>query len=157
MIYSSQDNQYHVTLSNEGLGAILKHIKKAGSHETGGILIGAYNEDRSTAIVNTISGAPTDSKHGSTWFQRGLKGLQKLLNSLWGAGEYYLGEWHFHPNASPSPSFQDITQMKAISESLAYRCPEPILLIIGGNHKNFQIRVFLAIRSNNFIELKEPN
>jgi len=155
MTYSSENNQYHLSLSNEGLSEILNHIKKAGRYETGGILVGAYNDDHSTAIVKTISGAPSDSKHGATWFERGLKGLQKLLNSLWSMGEYYLGEWHFHPNASPNPSSQDITQIKAISESIAYRCPEPILFIIGGDHINYSIRVFISIRKYKFIELKE--
>jgi integrative and conjugative element protein (TIGR02256 family) len=157
MIYSSENNQYHVSLSNKSLDEILKHIKKSRTKETGGILIGAYNDDHSTAVVKTITGAPPDSKHGATWFERGLKGLQKLINSLWSTGEYYLGEWHFHPNASPSPSFQDITQMKIISESIAYRCPEPVLLIIGGDYINYSIRVFLSIRENNFIELNEIN
>jgi integrative and conjugative element protein (TIGR02256 family) len=154
MIYRSENNQYNFLLSKDCLNKILKYIKKAERHETGGILIGAYSEDHSMAMLKKITGPPSDSKHGFTWFERGLKGLQKLLNSLWGLGEYYLGEWHFHPQAPPNPSLQDVSQMKAISKSKSYGCPEPILLIIGGDHTSYSIRVFVSI-PNKFIELKE--
>ena len=154
MTYNSENKQYKFLLKKECVAKLLKHIKKAGQHETGGILIGAYNADHSTAILKKITGPPPDSRHGSNWFERGLQGLQKLLNSLWSVGEYYLGEWHFHPHASPSPSFQDISQMKSISNAGTYRCPEPILLIIGGDHNNYEIRVFVSVWKDKFIELR---
>jgi hypothetical protein len=47
--------------------------------------------------------------------------------------EHYLGEWHFHPFAAPSPSSIDYSQMAEIAVSRSWRCPEPVLLIIGGD------------------------
>ncbi len=43
-----------------------------------------------------------------------------------------MGEWHFHPQASPAPSSRDSIQMRDIARMLQYHCPEPILLMVGG-------------------------
>ena len=105
----------------------------AGQIETGGIIIGKYNEGLDVATITLISGPPPDSKAGRTWFMRGTKGLKKLMDKCFkNAGTFYLGEWHFHPFASPTPSGQDIRQMKEISADLKYNCPEPIMMILGG-------------------------
>jgi hypothetical protein len=44
-----------------------------------------------------------------------------------------LGEWHFHPYATPSASADDERQMLTIADDPRYHCPEPILLIMGGD------------------------
>jgi len=85
---------------------------------------------------------------------RGVKGLETLLKRFWSKNEYYLGEWHYHPNASASPSMQDISQMKEISRSIHYQCPEPVLLIIGGDYNEYEIRVFVSVKNYKLIKLK---
>ena len=100
--------------------------------ETGGILIGRYNTEHDTALVTQASAPPPDSCKGRMQFWRGTKNLQRLLDSAWRKGEYYLGEWHYHPRRLAQPSAMDIRQMKCIAKSIQYRSPEPILIIIGG-------------------------
>ena len=81
-----------------------------------------------------MTGAPPDSRAGPTWFHRGTAGLQRLVGRAWrDRGEYYLGEWHHHPGAAPTPSLTDVTQMRAIATDPARACPEPILVIVGGD------------------------
>lgn len=46
---------------------------------------------------------------------------------------FYVGEWHFHPNAAPTPSDTDHRSMRGIATSTRYNCPEPVLVIVGGN------------------------
>lgn len=115
---------------------MLQECTKSFPNETGGILIGLYKQDNTIAEVTKISGPPKDSKHGRYTFYRGTLGLIELLDEYWEKHQqYYLGEWHFHPNGKPVPSHQDILQMKQIANSKRYNCPEPILLIVGGHPK----------------------
>jgi len=115
--------------------------------ETGGIILGRYSDDLKYAEILRVLGPTSDSASGGSWFIRGIRGLNRLLRTLWMLRkDYYLGEWHYHPNASPKPSLIDIAQMKVIARSESYNCPEPILIIIGGDPQgewSMSINVFL--------------
>jgi integrative and conjugative element protein (TIGR02256 family) len=153
--YFSEDNKYAVELDDDLVQEMISYIRSAGRKETGGIFIGQYSKSRDRAIVKIVTGPPKDSKSGYTWFERGLIGLQELINQVWNERQYYLGEWHFHPYASPSPSGRDIDQMAKIAASGRYNCPEPILLIIGGSPEEFEIRVFVVMSKSKIVEIKE--
>src|SRR5579875_60575 len=155
MMYKSADKRFGVQIDAECVDDMVAHIKTAGNKETGGILIGFYNEQRDAAIVKKITGPPSDSRSDRTWFNRGVKGLQQLLNKVWKERQYYLGEWHYHPNASPDPSFCDKAQMINIATSAQYHCPEPILIIIGGSALNNTMKVFVTIEGKRLMELEK--
>lgn len=134
MVLRTPDRRFGVTLSGDVLGELLRHCVAADDHETGGLLIGAYTDRFDMAVVHRVTGPSPDSQAGPTWFRRGVQGLQELLQKRWRMeGDYYLGEWHFHPGALPQPSGDDHAQMQTISRSPPYRCPEPILVILGGD------------------------
>ncbi len=156
MKFKSKDGKFSFVLGNALVPQLVKHIIQAKGNETGGILIGNYNTEHSEATLRTLSGPPKDSRSGFSWFQRGMYGLQRLLNKHWNKNEYYLGEWHYHPFSSPTPSFQDMQQMKQIASTKSYHCPEPILLIIGGTPDNYEIKLFIVSRQM-FFELPEVN
>lgn len=153
--FISQDGAYAVQISKQVELDLVDKIAAAKSVETGGIIIGAYNSTRNCALVSLVTDPPPDSKAGMTWFYRGLKGLQELINKKWKNNLYYLGEWHFHPFATANPSATDIGQMIKNSRDVKYQCPEPILLIIGGSKEAYEIRVFVFFTSGNYFELKE--
>ena len=77
---------------------------ESGRVETGGVLIGRYNRERNMATVTRVCGPPPDSRKGRNTFVRGTQGLQHLINRLWHVNEYYLGEWHYHPEGTAHPS-----------------------------------------------------
>jgi integrative and conjugative element protein (TIGR02256 family) len=157
MYFISEDGEYRVEITEIVRATIVAHIRKANRFETGGIMVGAYSGDQRTAIVSEITGPTKDSKSGHTWFNRGVKGLKELLVRHWEIKQYYLGEWHFHPRASPAPSHQDRKQMKAIATSNQYHCPEPIMLIIGGSWESYRIAIFVLTAAGKFYALKEEN
>lgn len=111
--------------------------------ETGGVLIGRYTEWRDRAIVIEALGPPRDSRFGPFAFWRGLSGLRRQLTARWTeSGTYYLGEWHFHPSMSADPSGTDLDQMRTFASDPNYRCPKPLLVVIGGDPKaNIEITV----------------
>lgn len=109
--------------------ALLKH-----PHETGGILLGYYSSNLRLATAVVATPPPPDSKHGPTNFERGTKGLRKLLADAkkQRPALHYLGEWHTHPNSGPKPSGTDLWQMQESSLRKLYGAKSPLLLVVGG-------------------------
>jgi integrative and conjugative element protein (TIGR02256 family) len=132
LVFWSSDSRFGLRLPPSQVKQLLSHCSRARKEETGGILVGYYAKGQDCAITTTVSGPPSDSKAGPTWFQRGVRGVQRLLRLSWRRERYFIGEWHFHPGAAPDPSGTDRRQMWAISDDAAARCPEPVLLIVGG-------------------------
>lgn len=130
----------------------------SGPYETGGILVGRYSEAHDTAIVETVGRAPSDSTSAGTAFHRGVEGLQDMLARRFDEdGAYYLGEWHSHPHAAAIASREDREQMVGIAHDLGYACPQPILLIVGGDPGGLlDLRAYIAIRGAGFSELPRP-
>lgn len=86
----------------DSIGARMRTIaRKSYPNETGGILIGCYDERHCTALVRCVTGPPRDSVCGPFTFRRGIRGLDTLLARAWRRGLYYLGEWHFHSEVLP--------------------------------------------------------
>ena len=129
--FRSSDGSFGLVIGDAQMTKMRESCARAHPLETGGILIGRYNEDHDTALVSRVTESPSDSKSGPTTFRRGTRGLQGLLKALWSRREYYLGEWHCHPGASARPSSIDTRQMQAISGDEDAGCPEPVLVILG--------------------------
>lgn len=154
--YWSPDRKFGMIIEDSHITKMLEVCKNSGSYETGGIVVGHYTKNLDCAVVTDISFSPSDSRHGRSWFYRGVNGLQNWLNRLWNKREYYLGEWHFHPFSSTVLSRTDKTQMKKIAKSKGYFCPEPILLIIGGDpERDWKIRVYVCNKGHSFLQLAE--
>ena len=143
MQFESKDKMFGLRISKDLLQTLEPELQRAGENETGGILIGHYDEELHNAHLHTFSPPPADSEAGPTWFRRGNKGLYRLLMKSWREGRYYLGEWHFHPKAAPTPSAQDLRQMEKIAKDASYRCPEPVMVIVGGTATSFHLRAFV--------------
>ena len=153
--FLSPSDSYTVTIEAEALSKMVSNCIRAGSHETGGILIGRYSSDGSIALISEITSHPEDSISSSVSFQRGTIGLKELLAERWNEGFHYVGEWHYHPGGSPEPSAPDIRAMRSIATNSKYSCREPILIILGGTPPravNLSVTVFPANSPN--IKLK---
>lgn len=124
-----------IWLSPAAITAMVEAATRAGRWETGGILIGRYGPDRWSADIVEATPKPKGSRSGWFWFQRSSSGLAELLEERWAAGLHYLGEWHFHPGGAPTPSGPDIRAMQKVAADDAYRCPSPILVILGERPK----------------------
>lgn len=152
MNFVSDNGFFAFCLPNHLYKSIKDECTKSGNCETGGILLGHYSVDQKKAIVTYVSGPTLDSKRFSSKFFRGIIGLQRLMDNAWRKGDYYIGEWHYHPNSSSLPSNTDISQMIKLSKDKKLKCPEPILLIIGGNEKQRCLSV-KVIKNNAVIDL----
>jgi integrative and conjugative element protein (TIGR02256 family) len=154
----TRDRRFGLRVDRRGVHRIRALCVRAAKIETGGILIGYYTPAHDCAVVTRITGPPRDSQVGVTWFHRGVAGLQRLLDRLWYTErQYYLGEWHFHPGGSPQPSPTDIEQLQRIAASPEYHCPEPLLLVVGGDPPTeYRIRAFVFQRSERTCDMMGP-
>jgi integrative and conjugative element protein (TIGR02256 family) len=130
--FVAEDRNIAVSISERALQTILEECRFSKRLETGGILIGRYTDLLDRAIVEEATRPPRDSKRARTTFARGIAGLKELLRRRWRLQQHYLGEWHFHPNASSTPSSKDVLQMVAFALDRSYECKRPILIVIGG-------------------------
>jgi len=159
MEFRSEDGRYELQIVANHVRSLLRLCRRACPLETGGILLGHYSVSHERAIVTDITKAASDSRSGRYWFLRGVRGLQRKIDRLWRRNRrYYLGEWHFHPFGSPLPSSTDVGQMFEIAESEQYHCPEPVLLIIGGDPADeWAAKAFVFLRKQGFIEMRSTN
>jgi len=148
--WETNQGEYLFEINSDVWNFLESECSKANGRETGGILIGYYSDDRSTAMVTEATAPPIDSSYGYNWFQRGISGLKSLLIGHWKNSSrkiFYIGEWHYHPARMVVPSDEDYKQMREISNSENYQCKEPIMLIIGNRiNDTRQIRAFVFPR-----------
>ncbi len=134
LLFWSKDHRFGLSLKESLLLQGLTECANSGLNETGGVLVGYYNSAHDCAVVTALSGPPEDSIKKPRLFERGTRGIQRWLFRFWREQRhFYLGEWHFHPGGVSIPSQDDIEQMRKLSKDRGLRCPEPILLIIGGD------------------------
>ena len=140
----SSDHRFGLELPGPCLVQVLRLCEQAGLRETGGILVGYYTLNLDCAIVTKVVGPTSDSHSTRTQFYRGVAGLQARLDEQWEMQRYYLGEWHYHPLAMPDASPGDRSQMAAIAASSEYNCPEPVLMIVGGDPRlGWNVRAYV--------------
>lgn len=133
LVFWSKDRRFGLRVDKDQLQSLISLCIHAKRNETGGVLIGHYNDSLNCGIVTLVTSPDEDSRAGAWWFERGTRHLRSLLARYWRSGKgYYLGEWHFHPHSAPTPSGTDSASMRSIATDPACNCRQPILLIIGG-------------------------
>lgn len=149
------DRSIAVEITAEALASIVDESSSARRLETGGLLLGRYGRFGDRVVVSRVTGPPRDSRRFPRRFIRGIAGLTKRLARVWDEGIYYVGEWHLHPGGSPAPSVLDTSQMLRFSDEADYRCPHPVLLVIGGRPPvRWSLSVGVVI-DGAFLELEE--
>jgi integrative and conjugative element protein (TIGR02256 family) len=138
--------EFYVLISRDSLKTARAECFKNPDRETGGILVGRYSEDRTTAYISGMLPPPLDSRRSRTWFIRGTKGLKELLSRIWkDESTFYLGEWYYHPHSSPQPSLVDGISMRDVADDPNSQCTAPILLILGGDPADNAQPIYMAV------------
>lgn len=115
-------------------------------NEFGGFLMGYYSTDFKTlTITDTI--LPKIYQGSPCLFQRSSKGVDSLFEDYYKKEprQYYIGEWHTHPNGSTHYSQIDRQAMMSIANCATVNITNPILLIISTNRSSingFQLYLY---------------
>lgn len=108
-----------------------KQIKKE-QHESGGILLGKVYKD--VIVIDMVSEPSKEDKSGRYFFERNVRKAQKIIETAWSEsnGErIYLGEWHTHPEHTPTPSNDDKKLIKNMLKDSRMEIDFLFMVIIG--------------------------
>jgi proteasome lid subunit RPN8/RPN11 len=108
-------------------------------NETGGVLVGSFdNERRIIYVVDSIL-SPEDSEE---WPQAYIRGKEKLLGKLKEIEDKtyrklrYIGEWHSHPDGcTPEPSDDDSIFFEWLKIHMKLEGLPPVMLIMGTDNE----------------------
>lgn len=136
------NNGLEILLPDNLFEELCLHAMEHYPNEFGGFLIGKYLYDRKTASVTKCI-LPKKYQGMPTLFERSTKGLEDEFKRIFAEeGEYYLGEWHTHPNGSANYSTTDLNAMKNTAECTSVTIANPLLLIIALTSKNITGQTF---------------
>lgn len=80
--------------------------------EAGGVLMGRYIRESLDIVIDDVTIPMLGDRRGRLSFFRGRDRHQQAINQAWKNSEgttHYLGEWHTHPEKTPTPSQTDQT------------------------------------------------
>jgi len=120
-------------------------------NEFGGFLIGKYlNNYKSLYIENFI--LPFRYKQSPLYFERSINGIRdKFKKAFKDNKQYYIGEWHTHPNGPTMFSQTDLTAMIQIVKCKTVQIKNPILLILSVNDKKINNYTFYFYKNREMI------
>ena len=131
------------SLSEKALRSIIDECSQTYPFETGGMVIGWFDDDHVYIEYATRPGPL--AKHSTHAFRRDGNYSQQVLDEVViesdGVSDY-VGEWHSHPIRS-DPSPKDVAAMRWIAENERYLINKPILCICTRcNMEHWRIEVF---------------
>lgn len=124
-----------VLIPSSLLDAMMNFAGAALPNETGGTLVGHYEEGDSVALVEQVLGVRYGAERDVARFFRPPDDVDGQLAEIFHASEgrtHYLGEWHTHPGSSPTPSRIDCRTMRELARSPSVASDTPLLMILGG-------------------------
>ena len=123
-------------------------------NETGGVLVGSFDlQNRIVYIVDTVP-SPPDSEEWPTLYIRGCQGLKKSLDDIYEVTNgmlEYIGEWHSHPDMSPTSPSDDDLQVFSWLTGLMDSDGLPALMMIVGQRGNTSCFVGEIFKKENLL------
>jgi integrative and conjugative element protein (TIGR02256 family) len=100
-----------IKLTAEVVNRLQQYAQHApNAAEAGGVLLGRYLCDSNDVVVDDLTEPLPGDKRGRYSFHRAQKAHQQAIEQAWQTSNgtrTYLGEWHTHPEARPTPSCID--------------------------------------------------
>jgi len=127
-----------VCIPGEVLNAMRKMAAISKPRETGGTLVGHYSGDLREAFVTRALEAGVGARKLRTRFYRPPDDVDGQLARIYEESEgltHYLGEWHTHPDAPPTPSSTDLSALRGLARSRSVATDTPFMVILGGDFR----------------------
>jgi hypothetical protein len=132
--YDIKFNKCNIYVQHDTIKFIISERSKNPTIETGGILVGHWDNIHQALYIARAFNAPPDSKGSSNYFERGEEGLDEILEPLnkntqdWIG---YIGEWHSHPDGCTGElSEADKKQMRElVDRGIAENRPGVMLIV----------------------------
>jgi integrative and conjugative element protein (TIGR02256 family) len=123
---------------------IARYRKNKLPKETGGVLVGGFNQQNRILYLVDVIPSPPDSEEWPRLYIRGRQGLEGAVNLVRERTDgqlQYMGEWHSHPMGhSTEPSDDDKKVLEWLPKHTARDGNPPVMLIVGEK----DLRIFLG-------------
>ncbi|MDC1142107.1 ThiF family adenylyltransferase [Planctomycetota bacterium] len=142
---------YQVKISSRVIDEMKQSIQVNASSrgadiETGGLLLGNWNDATGVVWIDLASPPPKDSKHSEGGFECGTEDTLELhrkhLEQTSGATGY-IGMWHTHPNSPPDESLIDVFGMVSMVSRDMHNQRKGVMMIVGTPNSKPEARVYL--------------
>lgn len=145
------ENKLELIINDDLLKEIGELAVKQYPNEFGGFLIGQYsNNFKTVEITNVI--LPLKYKGSPTSFLRLTNDIRGVFRDAFNnSGQYYVGEWHSHPDGSTKYSQTDLNAMIEIVDCDTVSIKNPILLIVSVNDKSINKSSFYYYNNKKLI------
>ena len=126
--------KYAINISDDLLRNVSLFKQTKNENESGGVLFCKKKVGLDEYYIIDMTLPNKHDKSSRFSFVRNAKEAQKIIEKKWKDSDgyiNYIGEWHTHPETSPSPSFVDIKTYKQISKDKSSLFPISINIIFG--------------------------
>lgn len=123
-----------VLVTGDAKTTIEAEIELAGKNETGGVLLGWRRPDLGVTVVAAATGPGERAKRTRTRLELDTADLQRLVDAAFeasGGDHAYLGDWHLHHEAVPTPSGRDLASLNELTNEAGLAMEDGLLVIIG--------------------------
>lgn len=137
-VYNNLELIIEEKLLNEIGNIGVKHFP----NEFGGFLIGKYSNDYKSLYIKSFI-LPLKYKGSPFLFERSIEGITNQFKKIFkDNNQYYIGEWHTHPNGSTMFSQTDLNAMIETVKCETVQIKNPILLILSVDSKKINDYTF---------------
>lgn len=137
--------EFQVRVSGEALAEARAEVRRGArvrgaEIETGGMLLGAFDDAAGVLYVDKVTGPPPDSYLSATYFHHGVEGTQERVSAevkRTASTTGFVGFWHSHPFGRASPSETDEQGMSSIvaPDGTTRRA---LMMILGGDEDRWK-------------------
>lgn len=111
------------------------HVQNSAEKpEAGGVLMGRRMLNTNDIIIDMVTTPMPGDRQKRFRFFRSKQAHQARINQIWQESKgavNYIGEWHTHPEALPTPSCMDKLDWKRLVRSAQYDGEELFFFIVG--------------------------
>jgi integrative and conjugative element protein (TIGR02256 family) len=130
LCYASKQQRTIVSFSMEVLAHFQAHRQTGkATSEVGGQLFAdiAGNEVR----VVRATGPNTTDKRGWAWFNPDRRKQNSEIKQMFESGLHFVGDWHTHPEETPTPSSLDLESMADCFRKSRHQLAAFLMVIVG--------------------------
>lgn len=129
--------------------------------EAGGVLLGRYLLGTADVVIDQVTVPMRGDRQTRTQFHRDRRRHQQVIDGCWADSRgtcQYLGEWHTHPEATPSPSRTDLGDWRRRLKRDGVDTDALLFLIVGterllmweGVRSSLEIRQLQLVKQENW-------
>jgi hypothetical protein len=133
---------FEMRMSSEALAEVRAEVRRGARVrgpcvETGGMLLGSFDDATGIVYVDKVAGPPPDSYLAETYFQDGVEGVKERVDaemSRTGCATGFVGFWHPGGSALPSPTDEQGMASIVSPDGSTRRA---LMMIVGGDERRW--------------------